>query len=733
MDKVDRGLEGAGMRPLNQPEIAAVGAKESRWDRAWAEVPVAWREPSYLIDEAPANAVFTQNRNYPAGHLFDFAPDGPERFAQETAWWVHTCWSEGLRKIEPSMLRWWQNAVSSIALRHQNLGRNIESLTDIEPAHVVRTAMVLFNRRNGRFPSKGNTRNLTSIAEHIHLYLASRTTDAPWWEADVWSLKADPRIPRREHEPSADKPAKFTDASPLWFRDGLRYYLSRTLIYQHFAWTTLLTRARSLQNYFGRFLQFRAINTPVLAEDPEQLRSLCDDLISWLRSPEASSSDKPLSNNTVAAIQSAVQGFYDYLYDTSNSAASFTGDERWSRLGPQHTRLWAPTQLVKTRSRLEAATPRYLAAEDLTAMAACIPILQTPTDRTITVEPVGREKITVRGLGDPQAARAWLLQAATGRRASEVLMLDFNCLTPIPGLPATTEPGSFIARLRYQQTKVAGIDPVILVEDYVVQLIRAQQAWVRQHLDLHEHDTDPGHLFINPRQNYRGLQPRSYSSYSRVLSKLNSITRLTDEHGNKLNFTSTHRLRHTRATTLLNAGVPIHVVQDYMGHRSPEMTMHYAKTLASVAEQQFLDAAATGAFGKPLEIGQADVYKIAQMEGRTDRILPHGLCLLPPTQTCTKGNACLSCSSFATDASHLKTLQQQRKVTVELVTDRQKIVQARHGREMGSDNAWLKARNQEIDSLDKIIEALSNTTEIVKNPGSTRGPTPDPRTPEDPQ
>lgn len=72
-------------------------------------------------------------------------------------------------------------------------------------------------------------------------------------------------------------------------------------------------------------------------------------------------------------------------------------------------------------------------------------------------------------------------------------------------------------------------------------------------------------------------------------------------------------------------------------------------------------------------------------------------------------------------------------MTVELVTDRQKIVQARHGREMGPDNAWLKARNQEIDSLDKIIEALSNTTEIVKNPGSTRGPTPDPRTPEDPQ
>ena len=108
------------------------------------------------------------------------------------------------------------------------------------------------------------------------------------------------------------------------------------------------------------------------------------------------------------------------------------------------------------------------------------------------------------------------------------------------------------------------------------------------------------------------------------------------------------------------------------------------------------------------------------MEGRTDRILPHGLCLLPPTQSCTKGNACLSCSSFATGASHLPTLQQQRKVTVELVTDRQSIVEARHGRPMGPDNAWLQARNQELDSLDRIIAALTATNGVVKNPGSTR-------------
>ena len=43
-----------------------------------------------------------------------------------------------------------------------------------------------------------------------------------------------------------------------------------------------------------------------------------------------------------------------------------------------------------------------------------------------------------------------------------------------------------------------------------------------------------------------------------------------------VDFQRTHRFRHTRATSLLNAGVPIHVVQRYLGHLSPAMTMHYA-------------------------------------------------------------------------------------------------------------------------------------------------------------
>lgn len=170
---------------------------------------------------------------------------------------------------------------------------------------------------------------------------------------------------------------------------------------------------------------------------------------------------------------------------------------------------------------------------------------------------------------------------------------------------------------------------------------------------------------------------------------------------------------------LLNAGVPVHVVQDYLGHRSPEMTMHYARTLAKTAEAEFLKATSAGAYGAPLALSQRDAYQIAQMDGRADRALPNGTCLLPPTQDCDKGNACLTCTSFATDSTHLPALQRQRTQTIELVTDRQRLVTQRRGEPLPENNVWLQARNRELESLDQIINVLSETPDQpVKGAGA---------------
>ena len=108
-----------------------------------------------------------------------------------------------------------------------------------------------------------------------------------------------------------------------------------------------------------------------------------------------------------------------------------------------------------------------------------------------------------------------------------------------------------MAKLRYQQTKVDGVIPTILIEQAVVNVIREQQRWLTA---THPHLT-PRYLFIGVRQNLAGQRPRPYASYHQSLTTLDKLHGLTDAAGNPLRFSQTHRLRHTRATELHLRGI----------------------------------------------------------------------------------------------------------------------------------------------------------------------------------
>lgn len=236
-------------------------------------------------------------------------------------------------------------------------------------------------------------------------------------------------------------------------------------------------------------------------------------------------------------------------------------------------------------------------------------------------------------------------------------------------------------------------------------------------------DLAPRYLFLGVKNQHRGQQPRSYNTYRTALAKLDDCHDLTDSAGRRLRFTQTHRLRHTRATELLNDGVPFHVVQRYLGHKSPEMTARYAATLAATAEAEFLKHKKIGAHGTDISISPSDIYEMTQLGARTDRILPNGVGLLPPLKQCDKGNACLGCGHFATDATHLDELRQQHAATEALLAARRDQYRRRSGRELGEDNIWVIERRRELRSLEAIIDRLSATAdqEVVSGAGTGSG------------
>ncbi|MGX9216722.1 tyrosine-type recombinase/integrase [Mycobacteroides abscessus subsp. abscessus] len=701
------------MPPTDPPPTGQLDpryAENPAWEQQWAKVPAAWRAPVYQIDTAPFNEVFVQNRYYttatPGYDGYDFTPPGPPRFAHELAWWVYTCWREGLRRIDPAKIVWFTQALPEAAAEYRRRrDRSPASLLDITVPDIVRHATVLFEQRRHRLPTPSYRRNLEWTVEHLHTLLAVRCTPAPWWSYDTWDLRIDPRIPQREHEPHHERVLKLAGIQPVWLREGLRFWMRTAITHQLFTWTTAVSRCQTLGRHLGLFCQHNNYrDDPLITADPEQLRAVFMDFLTYLRSPEATTKSGTLSDYLVAEIQYQVQAFYTFMHDHGAEAAAATGEKRWKKLGISHTRLWAPAYLPRKTHRSRELT--WYSTADLQRMLAYLEVLGADTEeRVVLTHPDGQISV-MAGLGDPQAARAWLLQAMTGRRASEILMLDHDPLQAIPGAaaPAGADTGIFVARLRYQQTKVAGVDPTILVEQQIVDVIREQQRWLSRHYP----GMKPKYLFVGMVHQHQGQRARPYTSYLNALKKLDGVHRLVDTQGNPLRFSQTHRLRHTRATELLNDGVPFHVVQRYLGHKSPEMTARYAATLAATSEAEFLKHKKIGAMGADIAISPSDIYEMTQLGKRTDRVLPNGVCLLPPLKSCDKGNACLSCGHFATDATHLADLRDQLTATETLLAGRRQQFADRTGRELTDDNVWVSERLREIASLQAIITRLSD-------------------------
>ena len=685
--------------------------EDRSWQAQWALVPPPWRTPVYRIDSAPANTVFLRNRYYlrenRAHTEHDFTPVGvPTRFADEIAWWVWLCHHEGLRRIEPSLLRWAGQALTAATADYRaQHGHPPVSITDLGVAAILRQAVLVFERRNARLPSAGARRNITHLVEHLHLHLSVRCSDTDWWAHDLWDLDADPRIPQREHEPRHDLSVNLAAINPGWLREGVRFWLRTALDAELLRWSSVVERARDTARHLGPFLTARGDTDPVLAEDPAQLRLIFTAFTEYLRSPAAAANpDKPLTPAAIDAIQSQTQVFYTFMVDHAPEAAAATGDPRWAQLGAAHTRLWGPAFRSRRANRVRELS--WYGTADLQRMLAYLDVLGADRSTLVGLTHPDGSASLIKGLGDPQAARIWLLQALTGRRASEILMLDHRPLQPIPGAQRPTDSedsDAFVAKLRYQQTKVDGVEPTILVEQAVVNVITEQQQWLAQNFG---HLT-PKYLFIGTRSNLNGQRPRPYATYSQSLNKLDALHGMTDAAGNPLRFSQTHRLRHTRATELLNDGVPIHVVQRYLGHKSPEMTLRYAATLAATAEAEFLKHKKIGAHGVDIAISPADILDMTQLSARTDRVLPNGVCLLPPLKSCDKGNACLSCGHFATDATHADELADQHAKTTALIEVRRSQYLARTGRELTDDNVWIAARLRELHSLDAILGRLT--------------------------
>lgn len=188
------------------------------------------------------------------------------------------------------------------------------------------------------------------------------------------------------------------------------------------------------------------------------------------------------------------------------------------------------------------------------------------------------------------------------------------------------------------------------------------------------------------------------------LKKLARDCVIKDSSGSIWNFQS-HQFRHTAGTRMINMGVPQHIVQKFLDHDSPEMTMVYAhihdETLRKEIDK-YHESRVVNFQCETVELESTVLASNDDLEWFKKNVLamalPHGYCGRPkllgfcnlPTESC------YDCPHWRTNKNFLPVLKDTLERTNSIINK---------ARNCGWE--LQVAKNQPIkDNLDKVIESL---------------------------
>lgn len=635
----------------------------------------------------------------------------------EIAWMAHWQFRDGVQVSVPAL-----GQLAEALAWADATGRPLpSSLADADRDGLVKLYTTWFHARHNRLPTPtGGRDRFESLLRHPRLALRARLHPGAWWELDTWNPRCDPRIPLREREPLATTGCSPGTARLSWVREAIKWYFGIQLQSGALTWTTIAANHILSLLRFDRWLA--TLDEPAtVVQDPSRASEFVAAFRLWVQDPAnrpGSRSEGRASARQVNKDLRAIAQLMTFLIDNRPETRRILGPTPWDSMADAHPAVW-----MRQISRLRNQPPpvveeHYVDEHALAQITACLPVLGEPRANTEAASTAADEKALTGG-GDPQAMRMLLLQILTGRRASEVSLCPFDCLSPATDRAVGAAEGEQVARFHYAQSKIDAAPDTILVDAEVVAVIEEQQQWVRERFPARK----VRFLFLQRLANAHGTKPYGRTNYGAVLRKFSAQANIVDGAGRPIRLSHTHRFRHTKLTRLAELGLPVHVLQRYAGHTNPTMSMHYVARREEHAEQAFLATRKFKADGTQVALSQEDHDGIHLFD-RADRFLPNGFCLLPPLQSCEKGNACLTCGVFVTDDSHLATLQRQLTETTALIERTATQFHSRHGRPMPADNVWLQQRGAERDALVKLLATMqSRPGRAVQGAGSPSGPT----------
>jgi len=293
----------------------------------------------------------------------------------------------------------------------------------------------------------------------------------------------------------------------------------------------------------------------------------------------------------------------------------------------------------------------------------------------------------IAGLEDPFARIGLTVMRGTGLRIGELLDLELDCIVDYG--PSGSWLRVPLGKLDNERAVPLDAPTLGVLDDWFEQ---------RQHQRALPHPRDgrlADFVFV---ERGRHLGPSRLQS---GLRKAAAAAGLTGTDGQLLRVVS-HQLRHSYATSLVNAGMSLQALMALLGHRSPEMTIRYAR-LASPTLRTAYDQA-IGKMRQLLPIapppGPAAVPDRVQWlnsEMLKTRVA-HGYCSRDlVAEACSYANICETCPSYTTTPEFAPAITEQ-------------LADLRQLRDDAETRGWTSevARHQRaIDSLESHLRRIA--------------------------
>ena len=354
-------------------------------------------------------------------------------------------------------------------------------------------------------------------------------------------------------------------------------------------------------------------------------------------------------------------------------------------IGDRNRRVVAVTTFLTdiTEWGWDAAPPRkVLFRDDVPKLPQLLPrYLPVDADRALTAA-------LTQHPDNELAALALRLQRGCGLRIGELLDLELDCVHVIEGNGAW---------LKVPLGKMA-TERMVPLDSETLALIDRITA-IRSH----------GRPMPHPR--YRRPAQFLFTYLGRRLTQQGVRRELDHAAGVAgLAHVTTHQLRHTYATALVNAGVSLQALMALLGHVSAEMSLRYGRLFDSTVRAEYERA---------LDLAKAQVAQsdsAADMPGRTQLPLADitggkdwrttpllksrmagGFCLRAPAQgACSYANICEHCPSYRADPSSLPILAAQRVDAQALARDAQ-------------ERGWIDEAERHHKLIARLDALIANT------------------------